>query len=186
MKHFQGKDTHCLIFTQANINRLRYSHGCCSQHGVNRTHSSCISQTGSTLVSHTTWLVFILLPILNILICTVLFSLLHIFHCPFISVLEVLLSLSCTLKLYTPCFPALLLSCAVWIGITISLCYCWPAAGGSGQEISTGMDSDRLEQPTSTRAVRLQPFPHCPSSMSPLWSTLDKKKGQHKTDQKHV
>lgn len=27
MKHFQGKYTHCLIFTQANINRLRYSHG---------------------------------------------------------------------------------------------------------------------------------------------------------------
>lgn len=36
MKHFQGKCTNCLKFTEANINRLRYSHGCCSQHSVKK------------------------------------------------------------------------------------------------------------------------------------------------------
>lgn len=54
MKHFQGKCTNCLKFTQAHINRLRYSHGCCSEHSVKKNpHSSCISQTESTLVTHT-------------------------------------------------------------------------------------------------------------------------------------
>lgn len=116
-----------------------------------------------------------------------------LFLLPFYQYSRDLLSLSCTLELYTlwscnqlnahnsrmaalqtpiniallgkgiliyPCCKdtALLLSCAVWMGFTISLCYYWLAAGGSGQEISTDMDSDPLEQPTSTGAVRLSAF----------------------------
>lgn len=62
--------------------------------------------------------------------------------------------------LICPCCKdtSLLLSCAVSVGITISLCYYWLAAGGSGQEISTDMDSDPLEQPTRTGAARLSVF----------------------------
>lgn len=54
-----------------------------------------------------------------------------------------------------PCYAdtALLLSYAV---CAISLCYYWPAAGGSGQGNSIDVDADPLEQPTSTRAVKLQ------------------------------
>ncbi len=171
-------------------------------------YSPCFSQTVSTLVTYIPWQV--LIQLLNILICTVHFSLfmfcielfllnchVNMCHKSLCSRLSKKLHWNHRITLlcltnwfwYFPVVYLLFCPCHVlyvWIGTAISLCYCWPAAGGSGQEISTNMDSDPLEQPTSTRAVRLQPFSHCLSSTCPLWSNLDKEKDQQKTDPRHI
>lgn len=61
-----------------------------------------------------------------------------------------------------------------------SLYYCWPAAGGISQEISTHMDSDPGEKPTSTRAERLRSFPNVPSSTNGICTNLASSKACYK------
>lgn len=150
-------------------------------------------------------LVFIQLQILNILMWTVLFCLLHI---ALLSVDHWMSFLSCTLKLHTHILNSTLIihrwlhystekHCCTWpVDSNISLlsrhchmlCVPFPRATiglQQGAAVRITALTWTLTLWSNLQAQELWSF-NCPSSTSQLWSTLDKEKGQHKADWKHV